>query len=189
MFVSTTVASGLQGALFLIAASITATEVEIGGDTGNAELWAVALGAALIGIVAAIPRVRHKVVPAITRAATDIWAVMRSPRKAAQLLGGDLVGILIYPLLLGISLRVFDQHLGFAELIVVEVGAGLLATVAPVPGGIGVFGAGLVAGLTSFGIDSSAAIASVVVFRGVTFVLPPFAGYPTLRWLRKREYV
>ena len=188
MFVSTTVASGLQAALFLIAASLTATEVEIGGSTGNTELWGVAIGAALIGLVVAIPRVRHKVVPAVTRAATDIWAVMHSPRKAALLFGGDLLGILIYPALLGFSLLAFGQHLGFAELVVVEVGAGLLASIAPVPGGIGVFGAALVASLTSFGIGSSAAIAAVVVFRGITFVLPPFAGYPTLRWLRHNQY-
>ena len=120
--------------------------------------------------------------------ARDIWAVMHSPRKGTQLFGGVILGNLIYPLLLGLCLLTFGQHLPFAELVLVEVGASLLSSVAPVPGGIGVQGAALTAGLTSFGIGSSAAVATVIVFRAVTFVIPPIAGYPTLRWLRRHSY-
>ena len=99
-----------------------------------------------------IPKIKNKVVPAVKRAASDIWAVVRNPKKALQLVGGDTAGNLIYPLILGVCLLAFDQHLDFAQLVVVQVGAGMVGNVAPVPGGIGVTEAALTAGLTSFGI-------------------------------------
>ena len=104
--------------------------------------------------------------PAVKRAASDIWAVSAIRRKALQLFGGDLAGNLIYPAMLGLCLLAFHQRLDFAELIVVQIGAGMLGSVAPVPGGIGVQEAALTAGLTSFGIPAAPALATVLVFRG-----------------------
>ena len=93
MVLSTGVGGAIQLILFFAAAAITATEprqLRHGGDSGNASLWAIAIVAAVIGIVLFIPKIRGKVVPAVTRAAKDIWAVLRNPRKALQLFGGDL---------------------------------------------------------------------------------------------------
>jgi uncharacterized membrane protein YbhN (UPF0104 family) len=144
--------------------------------------------AVVIGIVLFIPKIRGKVVPAVTKAASDIWAVLRNPKKALQLFGGDTAGNLIYPALLGLCLLAFHQRLDFAQLVVVQVGAGMVGNVAPVPGGIGVTEAALTAGLTSFGIPAAPALATVLVFRGITFAIPPFFGFFTLRWLRARGY-
>ena len=86
--------------LFLIAAAITATAVDTSSSsTDNASLWAIALVAAGIGIILWVPKVRGKVVPAVKRAASDIWSVLRTPKKAMQLFGGDLAGNLVYPAL------------------------------------------------------------------------------------------
>ena len=114
--------------------------------------------------------------------------MLRNPRKALQLFGGDTAGNLIYPALLGLCLLAFHSSLSFTQLIVVQVGAGMLGNLAPVPGGIGVQEAALTAGLTSFGIDANTALATVIVFRGITFALPPVFGFFTLRWLRKVGY-
>jgi uncharacterized membrane protein YbhN (UPF0104 family) len=135
-----------------------------------------------------IPKIKNKVVPAVKRAASDIWAVVRNPKKALQLVGGDTAGNLIYPLILGVCMLAFNQHLDFAQLIVVQVGAGMVGNVAPVPGGIGVTEAALTAGLTSFGIPPAPALASVLLFRGITFLIPPIFGFFTLRWLRAKGY-
>jgi uncharacterized protein (TIRG00374 family) len=86
-------------------------------------------------------------------------------------------------------LKAFGYDLGFAELIVVQVGAGMLGNVAPVPGGIGVQEAALTAGLTGFGIPANPALATVIVFRTVTFAIPPIIGFFTLRWQRANGYV
>jgi uncharacterized membrane protein YbhN (UPF0104 family)/membrane-associated phospholipid phosphatase len=189
MVLSTGVGGAIQMALFLIAAAITATAVDTSSNSSNnTSLWVIALVAAAIGIVLFIPKIRGKVVPAVTRAARDIWTVLRNPKKALQLFGGDTAGNLIYPALLGLCLLCFHQHLDFAQLVCVQVGAGMLGNVAPVPGGIGVQEAALTAGLTSFGVPAAPALATVIVFRGITFALPPIFGFFTLRWLRGKGY-
>lgn len=188
MVLSTGVGGAIQVLLFLGAAAISATSVDSSSSGDSISLGAIAVVAALIGIVLAIPKIRGKVVPAVKRAAADIWAVLRNPRKGAQLFGGDLAGNLIYPALLGSCLLAFGESLDFAQLIVVQVGAGMLGNVAPVPGGIGVQEAALTAGLTTFGIPAAPALATVIVFRAITFALPPVFGFFTLRWLRGQGY-
>jgi uncharacterized membrane protein YbhN (UPF0104 family) len=191
MVLSTGVGGAIQMILFLSAAAITATAVDTSSSSDSSSsttLLAIAIIAALVGVVLFIPKIKNKVVPAVKRAATDIWAVVRNPRKAMQLIGGDTAGNLIYPLILGVCMLAFDQHLDFAQLIVVQVGAGMVGNVAPVPGGIGVTEAALTAGLTSFGIPAAPALASVLLFRGITFLIPPVFGFFTLRWLRAKGY-
>jgi uncharacterized membrane protein YbhN (UPF0104 family) len=58
-----------------------------------------------------------------------------------------------------------------------------------VPGGVGVVEAALTAALTSFGVPSAPAVAAVLVFRGITFLLPPVFGFFTLRWERAKGLV
>jgi uncharacterized membrane protein YbhN (UPF0104 family) len=190
MVLSTGVGGAIQMVLFLGAAAITATAIDTssGNSSDNTSLWVIALGAAAIGIVLGVPKIRSTVVPAVKRAANDIWSVLRNPRKALQLFGGDLAGNLIYPALLGLCLLAFHQQLDFAQLVCVQIGAGMVGNVAPVPGGIGVTEAALTAGLTSFGIPAAPALATVLVFRGITFALPPIFGFFTLRWLRAKGY-
>ncbi len=191
MVLSTGVGGAIQMILFLTAAAITATAVDTGSSSDSSSsntLLIIALVAALIGVVLFIPKIKNKVVPAVKRAASDIWAVVRNPKKAMQLVGGDTAGNLIYPLILGVCLLAFNQHLDFAQLVVVQVGAGMVGNVAPVPGGIGVTEAALTAGLTSFGIAPAPALASVLLFRGITFLIPPIFGFFTLRWLRAKGY-
>jgi len=189
MVLSTGVGGAIQMILFLSAAAITATAVDTSSSsTDNTSLWVIVAVAVIVGIVLGIPKIRDKVVPAVKRAASDIWAVVRNPKKAGQLIGGDTAGNLIYPALLGLCLLAFHQHLDFAQLIVVQVGAGMVGNVAPVPGGIGVTEAALTAGLTSFGIPPAPALATVLVFRGITFAIPPIFGFFTLRWLRNKGY-
>ena len=131
MVLSTGVGGAIQMVLFLIAAAITATSVESSSSGVSISLGAIAVGAALVGVVLWIPKVRSKVVPAVKRAANDIWSVLRNPKKGLQLVGGDLAGNLIYPALLGLCLLAFGQSLTFAQLVVVQVGAGMLGNVAP----------------------------------------------------------
>ena len=184
MVLSTGVGGAIQMILFVIAATITATSLDSYDTGGSVTLGAIAVVAALIGVILWIPKVRNKVMPAAKKAGSDIWAVLRNPKKGAQLFGGDLAGNLIYPALLGLCLLAFHQYLDYAQLMVVQIGAGMLGNAAPVPGGIGVQEAGLMAGLTAFGIPTNPALATVLVFRTITFLLPPVFGFFTLRRLR-----
>ena len=89
MVLSTGVGGAIQMVLFLFAAAITSTPSRQRATRRAAEPRCDRRRAALIGIVLAIPKVRGKVVPAVKRAANDIWAVLRNPKKAMQLFGGD----------------------------------------------------------------------------------------------------
>jgi uncharacterized membrane protein YbhN (UPF0104 family)/membrane-associated phospholipid phosphatase len=188
MVLSTGVGGAIQVLLFLIAVAITASTINTSHSGPSVTLGTIALVAALVGVALWIPKVRNKVVPSVKRAASDIWAVLRNPKKGLQLFGGDLAGNLIYPGLLGLCLLAFGHSLSFAQLVVVQVGAGMAGNVAPVPGGIGVQEAALTAGLTAFGIPTNPALATVIVFRTITFAIPPIVGFFTLRWLRRQGY-
>ena len=65
----------------------------------------------------------------------------------------------------------------------------LFAGFMPVPGGMGVAEAGYTVGLQALGVPSDLAVSTALMFRAVTFYLPPIWGALAMRWLRRREYV
>ena len=67
--------------------------------------------------------------------------------------------------------------------------AGVLASASPAGGGMGVAEAGLILALTAGGITKNNATAAVFVQRLFSAYLPPIAGWFTLMWMRKREYL
>ena len=67
--------------------------------------------------------------------------------------------------------------------------ASIIGGAVPVPGGLGVVEAGLIAGLTSVGVPQDQAVAAVFIQRMFTAYLPPIWGWVTLTWMRRREYV
>ena len=69
MVLSTGVGGAIQMILFLIAAAITATSLDSYDTGGSVTLGAIAVVAALIGIILWIPKVRNKVMPAAKKAA------------------------------------------------------------------------------------------------------------------------
>ena len=127
---------------------------------------------------------------------------LRDARIAHGALGGDTIivserGIcvrdfrraLLVILALGTSLHAVGQHASIATLITVNTFAGLIGGAVPVPGGLGVVEAGLIAGLTAAGIPQDQAVAAVLIQRFFTSYLPPVWGWATLAWMRRREYV
>ena len=60
---------------------------------------------------------------------------------------------------------------------------------APVPGGMGVIEAGLIAGMTAAGVPQSEAVAATFTARLFTAYLPPIWGWFALRWLRTHDFV
>ena len=49
--------------------------------------------------------------------------------------------------------------------------------------------AALITGLVAAGIDNATATATAIVFRMVTFYLPPIWGWVALRWLQRHSYL
>ena len=105
------------------------------------------------------------------------------------LLGGYLTSQLLFALGLDLALRAYGYELPLLEFVVINTVASLLGGIAPVPGGMGVIEAGLIAGLTAAGIPDAEAVAATFTYRAFTAYLPPIWGWTSLAWLRKRDLV
>jgi uncharacterized protein (TIRG00374 family) len=92
-------------------------------------------------------------------------------------------------LALAATIAAFGLSAPFAAVVFVSVGVGLLAGLAPVPGGIGVAEALLTALLTAIGIPAESAFSVAITFRLVTSYLPPVLGWFSLRWLTDHGYL
>jgi len=68
------------------------------------------------------------------------------------------------------------DELGVTEFFRVFFVATLLGTFAPTPGGIGVIEAGVTGALVAAGVDTTTALAGVLVYRLITYVVPIMLG-------------
>lgn len=195
------VASGFTEAVFLIFALIFgASAFSIGqkgsggtsGLSGKILLAAIVI-AAITAIAFTIPGLRHRIskflLPQISAAKENLFAVMKNPRKGLQMLAANATSQLFYALVLWAALHVYGESLGLMQLIIINTLASILGGIAPVPGGIGVIEAGLIGGFTAAGIPDQQAIAATFTARLFTAYLPPIWGWLSINWLRHRDYV
>lgn len=182
----------VQGVLFLVALWISGQSFDASSTlTGNARL--VVLGVIVLGVAVGLlwrlPKLRNLVVPPLKR----IWATFREvfaqPRRALVLLGSAAASSLGFALCLGACVHAYGGDISLANLVVVNIGASTLSSVVPVPGGMGVAEAAMVAGLTAMGVPTDVAIPAVLTHRLFTFWFPPFVGWFTTRSLIARSYL
>ena len=188
-------------ALFLIAIPLAWRSFHFGNSLhqgGHSKvlvliLVAVCLVGATMATVLAIPRWRRrftgKLRPKLATARDNFKQLAGQPSKITQLLGGQVLAQLVVALALGAALHAFGAHLSLAGLIIAVTTAGVLASASPAGGGMGVAEAGLILALTAGGIAKTDATAAVFVQRLFSAYLPPIAGWFTLMWMRRREYL
>ncbi|HWC66703.1 MAG TPA: flippase-like domain-containing protein [Acidimicrobiales bacterium] len=114
---------------------------------------------------------------------------VRSPRRIAMLLGGNLAAELMFSASLGMMALALGYHVPFLELVLINESVALFAGLMPVPGGIGVTEGALTIGLTAAGVPQSAAFAIAVMYRLASFYLPPIWGWVAWRWLQRNKYL
>jgi uncharacterized membrane protein YbhN (UPF0104 family) len=148
----------------------------------------VVLVIAVVVVGFAVPKVRA-IVRSRMADATVALRVLHSPSKVLMLFFGNLVEQLLFAFILGLCLRAFGYHATFAELILVNTVVCLFAGFMPVPGGIGVAEAAFTACFVALGIPQTAALATAITYRLVTYYLPPIWGAFSMKWLRTHEYV
>ncbi len=177
-----------QFTLFVLTAIVVGQEVslsDVGGAGPDHEersliLLLVFVGAVLVGIAFAIRPVRRflqqKVWPQVVGAVRNIWGILTTPRQLFMIMGGSVAAQLLYSLCLLSCLTAYGGNLSVAEIVFVNTSASFLASLVPVPGGIGVMEAAMVSGLTAFGIPPEIATATVVTHRLFTTYLPPIWG-------------
>lgn len=152
----------------------------------------LALAAALIGVVVIVvtvtPRLRDWVLD-IVRQMLGSLRGLTSTRRAGMLFGGNLAAELLSAAALGLCVVAVGRWLPFVDLLAISVVVALFAGLVPVPGGIGVTEAALAGSLTLAGLPTSEALAAALLYRGVTFYLPPLWGFVAMRWLTRHDYL
>jgi uncharacterized protein (TIRG00374 family) len=106
-----------------------------------------------------------------------------------MLFGGNLASQLLFALAIDATLHAFGQSLPLMQIVVINSFASFIGGAAPVPGGMGVIEAGLIAGFTAAGVPDSEAVAATFTYRMFTAYLPPIWGWFALVWLRHHDYV
>jgi uncharacterized protein (TIRG00374 family) len=141
-----------------------------------------------IGILLAIPKLRHKVRTAARQVIDSLHAVATLHHLVPLLLSA-LALTLSYGLCLYFALLAVHVHISFAHVLLVFIAGSTLGSAAPIPGGIGATEAALVSGLVLFGAPTEPAIAGVLIYRIASFWLPMLPGFLAYRNLTKTDHL
>ncbi|WP_421118187.1 lysylphosphatidylglycerol synthase domain-containing protein [Aquihabitans daechungensis] len=169
---------------------------ETGGGTSDLETYlliGVVVVGVLVGLLVLVPKLRaafQRIVgPQLAAAKANLADILTDPRQAVRIFGGNLCSQVAYALVIDAALHAYGASLPLATIIVINSVASLLGGAAPVPGGLGVIEAGLIAGMTAAGVEESVAVAATFTARLCTAYLPPIWGWFALGWLRRNDYV
>jgi len=189
----------VKGLLFIVAIPFAVGSFHASSTSGDgqAAVWiilAVVLAAGIAAaLIALVPRIRRLASRRIRPHLLNIWAnvklIAAEPHKIVYVLAGSTLSQLLMVFSLGAAVHAVGQQASLATLITVNTLAAILGGAVPVPGGLGVVEAGLIAGLTSAGLPQDQAVAAVLIQRFFASYLPPVWGWLTLAWMRRREYV
>lgn len=170
--------------------TMTFASADVDVSLPGERLLLVAAVGVLVGllVVLAVTKVREWVAN-LLRNAVRSFRGLRSVRRAGMLFGGNLLAELLWATALGMCVLAVGHQLPFVDLIAINVVVALFAGLMPVPGGIGVTEAALAGSLTLAGLPESSALAAALLYRGVTFYLPPIWGFASLRWLTRHDYL
>jgi uncharacterized protein (TIRG00374 family) len=174
------------------AGSIDFSEMQGGG--GAIRLLAMALigFVAVIIVVALVPKWRHWAEDKIRKPLSqmgDALKTVKNPRVAIEALASSMGTEILYGAGFAMCVLAVGGSITLGEAVFINVTVSLFAGLMPVPGGVGVAEAGMTAGLTAIGIDSETAVAAVLIYRMISYYLPPVWGYVSLQWLTKHDYL
>ncbi len=165
-----------------------------GGGTGSTLiLLVIILGGVGLAAVVTIPKLRRRVhsvvAPQLATARNNLKQIAGMPMKMLQLFGGNLASELLFAMVLMAALHAYGESLPLMQVVLINCFASLIGGLAPIPGGMGVVEAGLIAGFTAAGIPQGEATAATFTARTFTTYLPPIWGWFALNWLRRRSLV
>jgi uncharacterized membrane protein YbhN (UPF0104 family)/tRNA A-37 threonylcarbamoyl transferase component Bud32 len=187
----------VQIVLVTVGLLVTTTQFvpsSVGGGNAGKIIVIVIVGVGIAVTVALlVPKLRgalrSAVGPQVQVARENLRTILTSPRKTAMIFGGNLCSQVAFALVIDAALHAYGQSLPLIDIIVINSLASLVGGMAPVPGGMGVIEAGLIAGLTAAGIPQAEAVAATFTARLFTAYLPPIWGWVALGWLRRRDLV
>jgi uncharacterized protein (TIRG00374 family) len=174
------------------AGSIDFSEMQGGGGAIRLLAMAVICFIAAFFLVAVVPKWRHWAKDKIRKPLSqmrDAFKMIKNPRVAITALTSSMGTEILYGAGFAMCVLAVGESISLGEAVFINVTVSLFAGLMPVPGGVGVSEAGMVAGLAAIGIDSEAAVAAVLIYRMISYYLPPLWGYASMRWLTKHDYL
>ena len=185
----------LVQAIILVIVLLTG-DVDLGLEIDPSDVpWLLLLGiiAVLILIVVTVlwrvRSVRERVGPILRQAWDAFTAVLKQPSRAFGLLLSNFVYWNVMGATLWILLESVGAPISYGSALFVAAGTSLFAGFMPIPGGVGVAEATMVALLATFGVEHSAAFAVTACYRVITFYLPALEGLFGTRWLERNDYI
>lgn len=177
-------------AITLVSAESPTWEIEVPSD-------GVLIGAAVVlvlMVLAFVVPLSRRVILARLRPTWEntgprLLDLLRNPRRLLAGAGGALLTSAAYAATLYAAVLAYGEEIPFAAAVVVYLGAGLLGSIAPTPGGIGAVEAALIAGLSAVGVPAAAALPAALLYRTVTFWLPTVPGWFAFQWLQRRDAI
>jgi glycosyltransferase 2 family protein len=151
---------------------------------------AVLVSGVLYGLTPRGRRFYHdKVWTFIRSAGTAIAEVAKSPRHLGLIGVGAFGGPLVQIVALWLCVHALGGKLPFVQVGAIYLGGHLVASAAPVPGGLGALEAALIAGLSALGMPVGAAASAVLIYRLLTYWLTIPVGWVSLKVVQERGYV
>jgi glycosyltransferase 2 family protein len=174
------------------AGSIDLSQMQGGGDVMRLLTMAVVVFVGAVIIVALVPTWRRWAEDKLRTPMAQIGeaiTTLKNPKSAALALGGSLATEVLYAAGFAMCVLAVGGSINLGQAIFINVTVSLFAGLMPIPGGVGVAEAGMTAGLTSIGVDPGVAVSAVLIYRLVSYYLPPLWGYVSLRWLTAHDYL
>jgi undecaprenyl-diphosphatase len=172
----------IQAAIFGLALLLAPTQVDVGTVPVGSVIAAAAIIVGLLVIAGAVVfgvrRIRRRVVPHLTRAGRTTLEAMRSPRRIALMIVGNVAAQLMYASTLLFCLYAFGSGAPFWTLLALHVGISVVAGLVPIPGlDTAVSTLSMSAALIAVGVDGTAAAAAVVANTLVNDYVPAIPGW------------
>jgi uncharacterized protein (TIRG00374 family) len=153
-------------------------------------ITAVLVAGALLGLTPRGRRFFHDRIWSFLRSAgSTIAEVAKSPHQVALIGVGAVCGPLVQIAALALCVHALGGDLPVVQVGAVYLGAHLVASAAPVPGGLGALEAALIAGLSGLGMAAGAAASAVLIYRLLTYWMTIPVGWTALKIAEGRGYI
>jgi len=172
----------IQAAIFGVALLLAPTQVDVGSVPVGSVVAAAAVIVGLLvvagAIVFGVRRIRRRVLPHLTRAGRTTLEAMKSPKRIALMIAGNVGAQLLYATSLLLCLYAFGSSAPFWTLLALHVGISVVSGLVPVPGlDTAVSTLSMSGALVAVGVDGAAAAAAVVANTLVMDYVPAIPGW------------
>jgi uncharacterized membrane protein YbhN (UPF0104 family) len=142
------------------------------------------------GLILGIPKLRKMVIPPTRNALVTVWTAVRSPRRVAQLLGGNALNAILYACVYMACIWAFGGSINFWTLLALNIFISTIASLIPVPGGnTAVSSVGMSGALVAAGLSTEVAVAAVLLDQLVASFIPAVPGWFATNDLLKHDYL